>query len=93
MYSNGFDAINIKTGRESFSFPRKFNPVSTLVNKDYAVEMDAMCREVNNGTALIIYLDEVDWREYVPDETEVIQACAPALIMDTSDGAIYGISK
>lgn len=93
IYSNGFDAINIKTGRRSFSFPRKFNPVSTLMNKDYPVEMDAMCREVNNGTALIIYLDEVDWREYLPDEAEVIQACVPALIMDTSDGAIYAARK
>lgn len=93
IYSNGFDAINIKTGRESFSFPRKFNPVSTLMNKDYALEMDAMCRQVNNGTALIIYLDEVNWRDYLPDEDEVVKACAPLIIADTNDGAIYGISE
>jgi len=72
IYSNGFDVINIKTGRESFSFPRKFNPVSTLIEEDYAADLDAMCREVNNGTALIVYLDEVDWREYLPDEAEVV---------------------
>ena len=91
IYSNGFDVIRIKTGRESLPLPYKYNSASTLHNPDYSAELLAMCREVNEGGALIVYVDEVNWRGYFADEKELIESCDPPLLIDTPDGAIYGI--
>lgn len=92
IYSNGFDVMRIKTLRETLPLPYKYNSASTLHNPDYAAELLAMCREVNEGSALIVYLDEVNWREYFADEKELVEACTPPLIIDTPDGAIYGLT-
>ena len=91
VYSNGFDVMRIKTWRETLPLPYKYNSASTLLNPDYTLELVTMCREVNEGSALIVYLDEVNWREYFADEKELVEACTPPLLIDTPDGAIYGI--
>lgn len=91
IYSNGFDVIRIKTWRETFMLPRKYDSASTLKNPDYANELDAMCTEVNSNKAIIVYLDQVNWREYFPDEQELIDTCKLPLLIEEKDGAIYGV--
>ena len=90
IYSNGFDVIRIKTGRDTLHLPRKFDSASTLQNPDFTLEMDAMCDEVDAGKAFIVYLVQVNWREYFADERELIEACNAPLLIDTPDGVIFG---
>jgi len=82
--------MRIKTWRDSLPLPYKYNSASTLQNPLYNSELVTLCKEVNEGSALIVYLDEVNWREYFADEKQLIEACNPHLLIDTEDGAIYG---
>ena len=54
--------------------------------------MSQMIRECEKGEALIVYLDRITWRWYLPSEEEIESLFNIPLAVAMSDGVIYGLS-
>ena len=89
VYSNGEDAIWFRTARTSLSIPREVNPDTMMPNGDYSAEMVAMCAAVRSGDAVLVYLDDIDWRWYLPRTGEIEAECFIPARERFADGVIY----
>jgi hypothetical protein len=89
LYTNGPDVIGFLTGRESLQLPEKSSSVTKETNIRYEVETQAMCNDMAESGALLIYFGKITWRGYLPSEDEVISACQLNVIKHFSDGTVY----
>ncbi|HYN80738.1 MAG TPA: hypothetical protein VES88_04495 [Gemmatimonadaceae bacterium] len=89
VYSNGEDAIWFRTARNSVSIPREVNPDTELPNGDYARDMVTMCEAIRSGEAVLVYLNGVNWRWYVPSAREIEAQCFMSTREKFADGVIY----
>lgn len=93
VYSNGSDAILYKIGRETTFLPAKYASTSMIKNGNYKAELHAMCTAIQEGKAFLVYLDNIAWRRYFAKEDELTSKCAMPVLIETSDGTIYGIKS
>lgn len=91
IYSNGVDAIQFLTGREALRIPAKIDPGSRRPNANFDREIEAMENDIMANRAVVIYLDRIDWRWYLPSKEELEQVYKLPLLTRFFDGVIYGI--
>lgn len=90
LYSEGWDAIRFLAERRAASLPWLVLPGLGEPNPDYARQVEELCRRLEEGSAALIFFDQVDQRANLPTEAEVVGACGAPLLARLADGAIYG---
>ena len=90
IYSNGPDVIRFLTGKEAVMIPVKVSTGTRRVNEDYEEELNQIIQECSEGKALIVYLNAITWRWYLPSIEEVEATDNLPVLRKTQDGMIYG---
>lgn len=89
IYSHGYNVIPILTGIKVYTLPEMYFNDTQLRNLDFEKEIQAMCNEINNGKAVVIYLEGVS-KKNLPEEEQLLEMCEMSVLMSTGDGIIYG---
>ncbi len=89
IYSNGANALAYLTGKSSKVVPVTNSPTTGLVNPDYTAAMDALCRDVTEGNAVLAYFDLVPERWFYPTRAELESTCGLPGMRRLSDGYVY----
>jgi hypothetical protein len=89
IYSNGADAIGFLTENQSLSIPKKKSPTTMKANPTYKKEIEAMCQEIMENGALLVYFNTIG-RGYLPSQEEVESACPLSVLQRFADGTVYG---
>jgi len=89
VYSNAYDAIGYLTGKRALMFPAKVDHVTLKPNPDYAEQLRRMVEECREQKALIVSVDAVAYRWYLPSAQDLEMAELPVL-RAFPDGVIYG---
>jgi hypothetical protein len=90
-YSNGIDALFILTRKESLRIPAKFDPTGGKNNADFERDINAMRNELMQNRAVVVYLDKITWRWYLPSKDELENVYKLPVLVRLDDGTIYGI--
>jgi hypothetical protein len=92
VYSNAADVVEFLTGKHIISIPSKYNPTSMLSNSDFAKQLNFMLNDLKNNKAIIIYLDNINWRRYLPTKEDLENIYHIPMIRRFEDGVLYGIN-
>jgi hypothetical protein len=90
IYSNGADVLGFLTEKESLSVPRKADPGTMKPNPLYEEELNAMCKNIVDGKALMLFFNQITWRWYLPNQEEVASGCKLSILQSFGDGIIFG---
>jgi hypothetical protein len=90
VYSNGADTIRFLTNREAVTVPRRINPNSLQPYPDYEARLQAMCQAARKREAVVVELEDITWRWYLPTREEVVQRCELVALRELKDGVVYG---
>lgn len=90
IYSEGWDAVRFLAGKQAISLPWRVHPTSAQPMANYQQRMDALCEHLAEGTAVLVFFDQVAQRPALPTEEELVAACAAPVLMGLGDGVIYG---
>jgi hypothetical protein len=90
IYSNGPEVIKFQTTREASIFPLVIDPRTLKTNQSFDDQMRVICREMQNGQALMVYLDELSTKRwYFPTTKELEAKCTLSNLDQYEDGIIY----
>ena len=73
VYTNGDDAISFLTGKPSYRVPMRVNPVTGQTNYKYLTQVARMRRDLNERHAVLVWLNRITHRWYLPREYELIK--------------------
>jgi hypothetical protein len=90
-YSNGIDAIYFLTKKQALRIPAKIDPTTGKSNSDFEQQMNAMRFELLQKRAVLVYLDKITWRWYLPSKDELNNVYKLPVLIQLDDGTIYGI--
>jgi hypothetical protein len=90
IYSNGPDVIRFWTGKEAMMIPAKKFAGVDRVNSDYQKQLTQMLQECKQGKALIVYLNAITWRWYLPSIEEIETTEILPVLKKGQGGVIYG---
>jgi hypothetical protein len=90
IYSNGVDAIYFLTRREAVRLPAKFDPTGGKNNAEFERDINAMRNDLTQNRAVVIYLDNITWRWYLPSRDELENVYKLPVLIRLEDGVIYG---
>jgi hypothetical protein len=88
IYSNGVDVIRFLTGRESQRLPYLYFTATLLPNSDYVTQITAICNEVREAKAVIVYFDNIQRSQY-PTREALASQCHGISAQELSDGVIF----
>ncbi|MCC7130615.1 MAG: hypothetical protein IT297_09490 [Anaerolineae bacterium] len=91
IYSNGNDVISFLTRRQVHSIPAKTNAGTMVDNEDFDKDFHAICKNVIENKALLVYLNNITWRWYLPSQTEIETTCNLPVLENLEDGTVYGL--
>ena len=91
IYSNGIDAVHFLTGREALRIPAKTDPTNWKNNAEFERDLNAMRNELMQQRAVVVYLDKITWRWYLPSKEELEGVYKLPVLVRLDDGVIYGI--
>jgi hypothetical protein len=86
IYTNGPDPIKIITNRHSLLLPCKVSPVDRSKNENINKELNDMIANLSTNKGVIIYLDRITWRWYLPTLEELRQEIPLKLKYKGKDG-------
>jgi hypothetical protein len=89
-YSNGVDAIYFLTRREALRIPARFDPTGAQNNADFDRDINAMREDLTQNRAVLVYLDKITWRSYLPTRDELENVYKLPVLVRLEDGVIYG---
>jgi|SRR6266850_4898217 len=89
-YSNGIDAIYFLTKRETQRIPARFDPTGAKTNVDFEREINAMRNDVTQNRAVVVYLDKITWRWYLPSRDQLENVYKLPVLVRFEDGVVYG---
>lgn len=69
--------------------PRKTHPDTNLPNQHYAAQIAELRRRLKDGSSLLVYLDGVGWRWYLPAAVELERTLGLHVLARENDGVIY----
>jgi hypothetical protein len=69
--------------------PLKFSPSTRKANKNFEEELNHMWLQMKNKSGLLIILDFVEWRWYLPKKKELEEALPLQILYQGLDGTIY----
>lgn len=92
IYSNAPDLIAFRLQRDATYFPARFNHLTGRDDgpKSFDDEMNELRSKLEHASTYLVIVDEVDWRDYLITEKELLQSVPLVEIAATSDGRIYG---
>lgn len=90
VYSNGHDVVRFLTEKAAVRIPVKTDPGTRRPNADYEDQLCEVVRESREGEAIIVYLDGITWRWYLPSVEELETKGAMPVLRRLEDGVIYG---
>ena len=90
IFSNGADAIGFLTAKQADYLPARYSPYTLLSNPEYERQMETLCMDVAGKRAIIVYLDDITWRDYLPTVSEITTTCGEPRSTRLSDGIVYG---
>jgi hypothetical protein len=90
IYSNGPEVIRFLTAKQAVTIPVETSASTRRSNPDYGDELNRMCAECRAGEALVVYLDGITWRWYLPSIEELESSCELPVLMRFKDGTVYG---
>lgn len=93
IYSNACDAIYIVTGKNCYRLPVKYDPTSLALNNNYILEIAAIKRQLEDKKAVLLWIDKLSWRRYLPSEEELKKELDLKIVQKYNDGKIYGIAE
>lgn len=85
IFSNGPDVVRFRTGRAAGYPPVLWSRRTLRPNLVYENEMRLLRQEVNEGKAVVVYFDGIDFRPFLPGKKELDLPLAREL----SDGAVF----
>jgi hypothetical protein len=88
--SNGSDAIGFLSSKQSKFIPQKISPTSLEVNLLYNDEMMAMCQDVHEDRALLVYFTSIDFRWFLASQADIGSTCQLPILRSFADGIIFG---
>jgi len=92
IYSNGASIVGFKLEIFVSSIPAYYSSNSTVENENYSEQLFSMCDAVEDGEAIVVFLDGEN-RSYLPSEEELLAECELPILYDTEDGTIYGVHE
>jgi len=90
IYSNGWDVIRFLTGKNVLPIPSKTNSGTMLDNQNFQREINSVCENIIGNRAMLVFLDNITWRWYLPSQTEIETTCHLPVLEIFNDGIIYG---
>ncbi len=90
IYSNGSDVISYLTEKKSLSIPAKTSSITMRANPAYNAEITAMCRDITDNRAYLVYFTQITWRWYLPTQEEIESTCKLPVLHSFLDGTVYG---
>jgi len=91
IYSNGVDAIYSLTGREALRIPARFDPAGGgKNNSEFERDINAMRDDLMQNRAVVLYLDKITWRSYLPSKDELENVDKLPVLVRLEDGVVYG---
>lgn len=90
IYTNGADVLGFLTGKQSLDIPIKTDPVNVASNGMYVSEMEAMCNDITEKGAILVYFNEIWWRSYMPNAGEIDSTCKIPVQKNFEDGIMLG---
>jgi hypothetical protein len=90
-YSNGIDALYFLTKRDALRIPAKIDPTTGKSNLDFEREINSLRFELLQNRAVLVYLDKITWRWYLPTKDELNNVYKLPILSQLDDGTIYGI--
>jgi hypothetical protein len=89
-YSNGIDAIYFLTRKEALRIPPKIDRISGKNNPEFERDLNAMRNDLTQNRAVVLYLDKITWRWYLPSKDELENVYKLPILARLKDGVIYG---
>jgi hypothetical protein len=90
VYSNVSDVLNFLAGAQSIFLPEKKFPLLMEANPDYNEEISAMCEDVTDHEALLVYFNNLTDNWYLPSAQEIESTCHLPVLQQFTDGIVYG---
>jgi len=91
IYSNGTDAVYFLTRRTVLPIPARVDPGSGRDFADFGHDMNVMCNDLTENGALVVYLDYITWRWYLPSKAELESVYKIPIMVRLGDGVVYGL--
>jgi len=91
IYSNAPDLIALRLDRDTTYLPSQFNHLTGRDDgaKSFEQELSEMRDRLENGNARVVIVDDVDWRDYLIGEKELLLEIPLVRTADLADGRIY----
>lgn len=93
IYTNGYDAISILTGRASLMIPAKIDRATGRPNAAYAAELTRMSEELKARRGVLVYFENLSERWYLPTEEELEKQLRLRPLFKDAGADIYGIEE
>ena len=90
-YSNGVDAIYFLAGKEALRIPARFNQSNGKSYAEFEQDINSMRNEVIQNRAVVVYLDRITGRAYLPTKDELTNVYKLPVLIQLDDGIVYGI--
>lgn len=68
VYTNRPDITLLLAGRDSLALPLERSPSTGLVNPDYGSQLSELCRQVQQGAAMVVLVDDLDPGWSMPEQ-------------------------
>jgi hypothetical protein len=65
VYSNGADFVRLHTGRDARALPERWSPHTEDRNQTYDKEIHRVRAEIDAGTAIVVYFNDIDFRPHL----------------------------
>ena len=93
IYSNCPDGIYFLTGRKSLLIPRTISTYTRCPNPDFVNELDTLRNGVLHKGAVIVYINLVTWRYYLPKLQDLKDLYRFPILAELNDGTIFGVTN
>ena len=95
IYSNGADVLSFLLERPINWVPAKFNRRTgrDWPNNPFESRLDDLRQKLAAGQAVVVILDRIEWRFYMPTERNLIEALNLVPLSREADGTIYGLKE
>ncbi|MFC2055540.1 hypothetical protein ACFLV7_14770 [Chloroflexota bacterium] len=93
IYTNGPDVIEFRSDKRAVRIPKKCDKSTHQNCPQFEQEMRSLCMEVVDDSAIIVYLDNITWRWYLPTVQEIEDICESLESIHLTDGIVFGVDE